>query len=268
MRRRKSNSTVILGVTLVELLVAVSLVSLLISLLLPGLTGAREQARAAVCRSNMQQIILANEYYAHENSGVYVAGAAEFLRNLDRWHGRRATVQDVFDGRHGPLAVYLGDDGAIRQCPSFPIEDIAKHSGGFERGNGGYGYNNRYVGVRGRHQQDGSFITDDDRTGVARDRIARPGATIMFADAAFVDVGLVEYSFAEPRFHPQYPAFRADPSIHFRHRGHANVGWCDGHVDGQQRTFTWSSGMYSSDPARYDIGWFGEADNNDWFDLR
>ncbi len=78
--------------------------------------------------------------------------------------------------------------------------------------------------------------------------------------------GLIEYSFAEPRFHPQFGS-RADPSIHFRHHKNANVAWCDGHVSPQTRTFTWSSGVYEGDPDRCDIGWFGQADDNSLFDL-
>ena len=78
---------------------------------------------------------------------------------------------------------------------------------------------------------------------------------------------MIEYSFAEPRFHPQYGS-RADPSIHFRHHGTANIAWCDGHVSRKTRTFSWSSGFYAGDPERFNIGWFGETDDNSAFDLQ
>ena len=86
-------------------------------------------------------------------------------------------------------------------------------------------------------------------------------------DSAFAAEALIEYSFAEPRFHPQYGG-RADPSIQFRHDRTTHAAWCDGHVTPERRTFTWSSGLYSLHPDRFDLGWFGTADDNSVFDLQ
>ena len=47
----------------------------------------------------------------------------------------------------------------------------------------------------------------------------------------------------------------------------ANVAWGAGHVSRETRTFTWSSGFYQGDPERFDVGWFGRADDNHLFDL-
>jgi len=248
--------------TLIEVLSVVSIVGLLLALLLPGLSKARAQARATVCRSNVRQIALANHLYAQESGGVYVAGAPWFRRNLHRWHGQRDRVNEPFDGRSGLLVPFLGPDGHIRRCPSF--EPGQK---GFESGSGGYGYNNAFVGVQTVRWPDGRSKVHSDLAGAVADQIGRPAETAMFTDAAFVNGSLIEYSFAEPRFHPQFQV-RADPSIHFRHLGLANVAWCDGHVSSERRTFSWSSGLYVGDPARWDVGWFGEQDNNRLFDIR
>ena len=56
------------GFTLIELLVVVSIVALLISILLPSLSKARQKARTSVCRSNLHQLALAVRYYAGDNS--------------------------------------------------------------------------------------------------------------------------------------------------------------------------------------------------------
>ncbi len=243
-------------------------VALLVSILLPSLSAARKQAKAVACRSNIRQVVLANGYYRDDHEGVYCPGAADFLGNLHRWHGARDRTSEPFDSTRGPLVTYLGPEESVRHCPAFPADEIAAESGGFERGNGGYGYNNRFVGVQFVASATGAYEVTDDRAGVRAVRIRRPAETIMFTDSAFAQSAMIEYSFAEPRFHPEYPAFRADPSIHFRHGVLANVGWCDGHVDARKMTFTHYSGVYRVDPARFNIGWFGDADDNSLFDLK
>ena len=103
--------------------------------------------------------------------------------------------------------------------------------------------------------------------GAKNDRIRSPSTTLMFTDTAFVGSALIEYSFAEPRFFPTFGG-RPDPSIHFRHNGRkANVAWCDGHVDSRVMTFSWTSGLYQGDPELENVGWFGEPDDNGYFDL-
>ncbi len=255
------------GFTLLELLVVLSVIALLASILLPGLSAARAQAKSVACRSNLQQIQRANTYYLQDSGGVYVPGAAKYRGNLHRWHGERDRVGEPFDSSRGPLVLYLGPDGAIRRCPTFPADEIAAQREGFELGNGGYGYNNAYIGVQTVAAGADRAIVTSDLAGAYASRVKHPGETVMFTDAALAERTLIEYSFAEPRYHPQY-ASRADPSIHFRHHRSANIAWCDGHVTGERRTFTWSSGFYQSDPDRLDIGWFGEADDNSFFDLQ
>jgi prepilin-type N-terminal cleavage/methylation domain-containing protein len=57
------------GFTLVELLIVIAIIGLLISILVPGLRGARKQARAVVCGNNLRQQGVALTMFLNETNG-------------------------------------------------------------------------------------------------------------------------------------------------------------------------------------------------------
>jgi prepilin-type N-terminal cleavage/methylation domain-containing protein/prepilin-type processing-associated H-X9-DG protein len=65
------------GFTLIELLVVVAIIALLVSILVPALSGVRSRAKATVCMSNLRQIGLSLRSYADENGGQVPCGAAK-----------------------------------------------------------------------------------------------------------------------------------------------------------------------------------------------
>lgn len=55
--------------TLIELLVVVAIIALLVAILLPSLKEAREQARVAVCQSNLHQLSISFYTYGEDARG-------------------------------------------------------------------------------------------------------------------------------------------------------------------------------------------------------
>ena len=59
------------GFTLIEVLIVITIVALLISLILPGITQAREVARQAICSANLRQVGASFAGYANDNHNQY-----------------------------------------------------------------------------------------------------------------------------------------------------------------------------------------------------
>lgn len=116
------------GFTLIELLVVISILALLIAILLPTLSSAREAARRAVCLSNLDQLATAQGVYANENKGVLATGHTginanehkqfnyaiyhQFAEN-NAWHGKF-----IHQGR-----LYAGGQITEKNAFACPSED-------------------------------------------------------------------------------------------------------------------------------------------------
>ncbi len=272
--------------TLIELLIVIAIVALLMGILLPALGRARSAGMRLVCASNARQLQLANSAYTGDHDGHFAPGAADIRANLKRWHGSRSNPSESFSADASPLMGYMGQtpgtSHAIRSCPTFArtIEpDRASppsRTGAFERSAGGYGYNNAFVGtLRGQigSRVDQTWRVVSDQTGAPEHLFVRPSDTMAFSDSAFPAaraIGeVIEYSFLEPRFQPSFGlAHRADPSVHFRHDGKANIAHLDGHVGPSEMGFSWSSGLYTPTAEAVGIGWPGETDSNRGYGYR
>ena len=68
---REVRMTKVKAFTLVELLVVIAIIALLLSILLPSLSKARDLSKQLVCGTNSKQIYLACELYTGDNGGNY-----------------------------------------------------------------------------------------------------------------------------------------------------------------------------------------------------
>jgi prepilin-type N-terminal cleavage/methylation domain-containing protein/prepilin-type processing-associated H-X9-DG protein len=92
------------GFTLIELLVVVAIIALLISILLPALSAAKEQARTAVCASNERNMGLALIQYTDE---------------YDHYPGEHKTVwRDSVFGWAPRLRKLMNDNEKLFWCPT------------------------------------------------------------------------------------------------------------------------------------------------------
>jgi prepilin-type N-terminal cleavage/methylation domain-containing protein/prepilin-type processing-associated H-X9-DG protein len=71
------------GFTLIELLVVIAVIAMLLAILMPTLSRARELGQRAVCANHLKTLMLANELYATKCDGYYAASIAARGDNLD-----------------------------------------------------------------------------------------------------------------------------------------------------------------------------------------
>src|SRR5262245_30703054 len=74
--------------TLLELLVVIAVIALLISILMPALSGARQAAQEAVCLANIKQTAVTFFQYSLDNSSTIPGTYWQGPLNLD-WGGRQ-----------------------------------------------------------------------------------------------------------------------------------------------------------------------------------
>lgn len=148
--------------TLIELLVVVAIIALLIGLLMPALNGARQQARASTCLSNLRNVGQGLVMYTMEHADVLVPGRLPALDNCN-W---QATIVGGLKYRPTFLAMASLSIGVApfdepmdcknktdrsgeagdKQNYSYPVYVCTAVPTWTDERNGSYGYNYQFLG--------------------------------------------------------------------------------------------------------------------------
>ena len=253
------------GFTLMELLVAMGVLTLLMSLLVPALTGARQQSYAIQCSSNLHHLALSFRMYESEQK-TFPYGFDSLAYNMQAppaGYAGNPSYDRVgwwwFDFLADTLGKQIGDQPLYR-CPSRKIEDKGMKENVLW---GNYGVNQSICkSSAGRLIQE-EFIGPP----LTLDQIAQPSLTLLITDGGYSMVHWWHVTEQPPydlgrtmedgAYIPgldinqgrSFRSFQQDDARNGRHPARkVNVGFADGHV---QRVAADELRVDKVEPARF-----------------
>jgi|CXWL01.1.fsa_nt_gi type II secretory pathway pseudopilin PulG len=249
--------------TILELLAVIAIITLLMGILVPSLSAARQAAKSNVCLSRLKTIGTSFALYTTENKDTYppmrlkkgnpsASNTEDYVNEYNRKHPR---WQWFLETGFGPpidpkpferLGVPFGDEGLgaatlngttmtidVFVCPALDDEQYSH-----DERNGAYGFNYQYLG-NARQDFEPNFW---DNFPVTNQRIKAPGSTVLIADSRGKGPKHGEHSYTldPPRLAVEQRAKKFGPDgglsdlnafspVEIRHRKQGNVIFADVH---------------------------------------
>lgn len=221
--------------TIIELLVVISIVTLLVSILLPSLSSARRQARSTVCLTNLKRLGMGMILYVGTNRdrfppfrlkesrpGLGETFVNQFGRKKPRWQWflDKNEVGPVIDpepfldeiesqGAFGDSSIGEAGESGLRMTNKYFLCPSLNDQYESDVRNGAYGYNYQYLGNSRRDKDEGQW----DYFPVGMARIQTGGRTVLLADSRGAGRvhGKHSYSLDPPRLAVERDAMRFGP---------------------------------------------------------
>ncbi len=216
------------GFSLIELLVAVSIIAVLIALLLPALGKSRGAARAAVCGSNLRQMGLALQGYLHDSRGwmfperhTVVGVGTWWWFGFEAAGGPSAEGQRLLDRTRGRLWPYYQAADSVEICPAFPLGS-GRYKPKFTTNWTTYGP---------------AILLANAAQPANQRKVVRPSDTLAFTDTAQVNTFQAPASPANPMIEQWHYVGKFDWTTYYNHSRRANAVMFDGHVRGLEPEF-------------------------------
>jgi prepilin-type N-terminal cleavage/methylation domain-containing protein/prepilin-type processing-associated H-X9-DG protein len=257
------------GFTLIELLVVIAIIAILAALLLPALTGAKQQANSAACKNHLHQMDIALQMYLDDNAGKF-----PYLFS----YSNAVAVGTVFSTLY-PYCPLRWTNTAYH-CPGYkaPITDV---SADWQLFTGSYAYNDNGTYNPGAGTglpstkstlglvpmiSMGAYFSTDTQPPVAFSAVRVPSEMISFGESRLMPYDGLQKSgplapFSLPGISAGTPLagdgemfcgkIWPEWTYPARHGKNYNVAFCDGHIESMDRTALF-------DPARTAVRW-----NND-----
>lgn len=119
------------GFTLVELLVVIGIIALLISILLPSLSKARQAATRTACLANVKQVTFAFNLYVNANKGYLPFSAPNNVSRDEDWVWWQNTrIANIGDGGIGPYLDLKEKNFKVLICPADATDYRARNPTG------------------------------------------------------------------------------------------------------------------------------------------
>ncbi len=252
--------------SLIELLVVVAIIAVMISILLPALSRARDVGKRAVCLSNMHQMCVAIQAYLGNYNGFFPPASQDTYSltanpNIQyAWDFIKTYNSTTNDWDYKPGLIWdAWGNPAIQQCPAFT--GPAMWAGDKYTG---YNYNTSYVGWA---EPVGGWSAEEYIPTARITQIQRPEQCALFGDGQYGNNQANKFMRApweNDREKDISNSVRSAGTQGFRHLKTTNVAFADGHsesrADRHTNTYTFikknigvDCGFLSEDNSLYDL---------------
>ncbi len=236
------------GFTLVEILITISIITMLLGLLLPVLAGVRNSGRAIQCQSNLRQMSLAAHAYSTKYRAYPIAlqfDNSDGVFKSIAWDWVTTASGELISP--GPLWQFTDDPGEVMQCPQYLGNSPSA-------GDPYTGFN--YSTYLGGEEQFSTNPQGNIKDGAAPGQIRRPAMTAMFGLGGTA-TGTNKYM-RSPRHH-QHSEMQnlALQTIYagaqaFRYQGSTFVAYADGRIGSVEQP---RKGELATDALLQQMGW-------------